>query len=102
MNRYDYSKQTPCMRPTLAEGTRGIRHYHISNLRLAAMFAHVMCMHCVRDLATRWRAVKAVKPAQSALAVRARAVHDSVFDAVPVEPALRGVPRSIRRDRGKG
>ena len=29
-----------------------ISHHHLSHLRLAAMFAHVMCMHCARGLAT--------------------------------------------------
>ena len=29
-----------------------ISHHHLSHLRLAAMFAHVMCMHCARGQAT--------------------------------------------------
>ena len=33
-----------------------ISHHHLSHLRLAAMFAHVMCMHCARGQAAQsWR-----------------------------------------------
>ena len=60
-----------------------ISHHHLSHLRLAAMFAHVMCMHCARGLATVSGALPWVHGARQGVSPGAR------------QPALRGKPRSV-------